>query len=95
MNNFQNPFLNPYGFQPQYQTMPQSMPVQQVVRVSGENGARSYQMGANSSVLLLDETEPIVWLKTTDGASYAIIINLSIPTPNPDIGGIPCSIELK
>ena len=43
---------------------------QEVIRVNGRNGAEAYQMAPNSSILLLDETAPIVWLKTTDGASY-------------------------
>lgn len=43
---------------------------QRVVRVSGRPGAEAYQMAPNSEVLLLDETAPIVWLKTTDGAGY-------------------------
>jgi hypothetical protein len=73
MNAFQNPFLNPYVFGQQYQQIPQSIPATQVVKVSGENGARSYQMGANSSALLLDETGTMVWLATTDGAGYKTV----------------------
>jgi hypothetical protein len=46
------------------------IPPQQVVKVSGENGARAYPMGANSSALLLDESGLIAWLVTTDGAGY-------------------------
>ena len=42
----------------------------EIVKVNGENGAKAYQMAPNSSALLLDETEPVVWLKTTDGAGY-------------------------
>lgn len=42
----------------------------QIIRVNGENGARALQMQPNSSVLLLDETGPIVWLAQTDGAGY-------------------------
>lgn len=61
-----------YNYQPYpsmytaYSTAPKS----EVVRVNGRNGAEAYQMAPNSSVLLLDETAPIVWLKVTDGASY-------------------------
>lgn len=43
---------------------------QQVIRVNGKNGAEAYQLPPNSSILLLDETAPIVWLKMTDGAGY-------------------------
>ena len=75
--NYQNPFINPYGFgqqmpQPFPQQTPQ-MPAQQVVRDSGENGARAYQIGANSSALLLDESGMMVWLVTSDGAGYKTV----------------------
>ena len=43
---------------------------QQVVKVNGRNGAEMFQMAANSSALLLDESAPIIWLATTDGAGY-------------------------
>lgn len=46
---------------------------QEVVRVNGKNGAQAYQMPPNSSILLLDVTAPIVWLKITDGAGYPTI----------------------
>lgn len=51
---------------------------QEVIRVNGRNGAEAYQMAPNSSILLLDETAPIVWLKTTDGASYATVTGYTI-----------------
>lgn len=44
-----------------------------VVRVNGWNGANSYALAPNSSILLLDETAPIVYLKTTDGAGYGTV----------------------
>ena len=79
--NYQNPFLNPYGFGQQMpgQYMQPGMqqavpaPAQQVVRVNGENGARAFQIGANSSALLLDESGTMVWLVTSDGAGYRTI----------------------
>ena len=67
--NYQNPFINPYGV-PQYQQPVMPAPVQQVVRVNGENGARAYQIGPNSSAMLLDEGGLMVWLVTSDGAGY-------------------------
>ena len=39
----------------------------QVTRVNGKGGAEAFRMAPNSSVLLMDEHDPIVWLKTTDG----------------------------
>ena len=71
--NYNNPFINPYGMAPQYQ--PPVMPAapQQVVRVNGENGARAYQIGANSSAMLLDESGLMVWLVTSDGAGWKTV----------------------
>lgn len=68
-NPYVNPYVNPYGFAQQQQ----AQPVQQVVRVNGENGARTYQLGANSSALLLDESGLMVWLVTSDGAGYKTV----------------------
>ena len=45
-------------------------PPMRVVRVSGRPGADAFQMSPKSEALLLDETAPIVGLKTTDGAGY-------------------------
>lgn len=84
MNGFQ---FNPYGFmQPQYPVQNQ----QQVTKVNGENGAKAYQMGANSSALLLDESGTMVWLVTSDGAGYRTVMPYDIKphevVPVPDLG---------
>ena len=65
-----NPYLNPYGIQPQYQQYQQPV---SVTKVNGENGARAYQIGPNSSALLLDESGTMVWLCITDGAGYKTV----------------------
>ena len=51
-------------YQPPYQ---QSF---QITKVNGENGAKAFQMPPNSSIILLDESNPKVYIKETDGASY-------------------------
>ena len=69
--NYINPVYNPYGFSQQFQ---QPVPAQQqVTRVNGENGARTYQLGPNSSALLLDESGLMVWVVTSDGAGYKTV----------------------
>ena len=50
------------AIQPQAQT--------KVVEVTGRAGAEAYQLGPDSSILLLDNTAPIVWLVKSDGAGY-------------------------
>lgn len=70
---------------------------QQIVRVNGENGARTYQMMPNSSALLLDETAPLVWLAQTGGAGYKTVtpfkIEPYVPEPEPDFKDILKRIE--
>lgn len=70
-----------YGYQPQYSYMQRQ---QSIVKVNGENGAKAYQMAPNSSVLLLDENAPIVWLKTTDGAGYPNLVPYDIAPHQPE-----------
>jgi hypothetical protein len=80
--NYQNPFINPFGYgqtmpgqymQPAVQQPAQQDPQRQVDRVNGENGARAYAMGPYSSALLLDESGTLVWMVTTDGAGYKTV----------------------
>lgn len=77
---------NPCNFVPQI-TMP--APHYEVNKVHGENGADAFQMGPNSSVLLLDETAPIIWFVQTDSAGYKTKtpydISLHIPEPSPEM----------
>ena len=96
MNGFQN-FMNPYGMIQPYQTPPVMGQQSQVVRVSGENGARAYQMGANSSALLLDESGLLVWLVTSDGAGYKTVAPYDIKPhkaeEQPDYGTLESRIK--
>ena len=57
---------------------------QEIVHVTGENGARAFQMAPNSSVLLLDDTAPIVWVAQTDGAGYKTVTPYSITPYQPE-----------
>lgn len=70
------------------QSYPQTYPRQEVIRVNGKGGAEAFVMSPNSSVLLLDENSPIIWLKTTDGAGYPSLTPYTITPykeePQPD-----------
>lgn len=76
------PYVNPFM---QY-SMPQHT---EIIKVNGKNGAEAYNMMPNSSILLLDETEPIVWLAQTDGAGYKTLKPYTItpyqPEPQVDV----------
>lgn len=74
MNYFENGFGPQYGAgMPQNNYGMQTPQRCEVIRVNGRNGADTLRLAPNSSVLLLDENEPLVWLKTTDGAGYATV----------------------
>ena len=76
MPNMPNYYPAPFSRQAQGQTAPP--PQMEVIVVHGQGGADAFQMGPNSSVLLLDDTAPVVWLKKTDGAGYATLIDYDI-----------------
>lgn len=69
----------------------------EIVRVNGENGARAYQLPPNSSALMLDEHEPLVWLKTTDGAGYPSLTPYTItpyaPAPAANSGELEARVK--
>lgn len=78
MNN--NFGMNPYNqFQPRQQGFPgqpqmfSGQQSQNLIRVTGMDGAKAYQMPANSSVALFDEGEDIFYVKTTDGAGFPTV----------------------
>ena len=104
--NYQNPFLNPYGFgqqmpgqymQPGIQQQPAQLPQRQVDRVNGENGARAFALGPYSSAMLLDESGTIVWMVTTDGAGYKTIAPYDIlphkEAPAPDYSDLESRVK--
>lgn len=80
-NSYQTMGYSPYNYAP---VSPQNAAgaVQgvggQIIRVNGRNGADALKLAPNSSVLLMDENDPIVWLKVTDGAGYATVTPYSI-----------------
>lgn len=74
------------------------MPQQcQITRVNGKNGADAYRLAPNSAILLLDEADPIVWLKTTDGAGYATTTPYAItpyqPAPAVDVQSLESRVK--
>lgn len=81
MGYFGNPYqpmgYNQYGgYAPmgmQSTAQPQQGIACQITRVNGRNGADAFRMAPNSSILLMDENDPIVWLKQTDGAGYPTV----------------------
>ncbi len=69
-NQLYNPQMNNQQFLPQIQT-------QNLIRVNGIEGAKAYQMSANSIVSLFDANEDIMYIKSTDGAGFPSIRTFS------------------
>ena len=88
----QNPF-NPYQMNPAYANQIsnnlRTVNTYQIIKVNGRGGADAFQMPPNSQTLLLDETQPILWLKQTDGAGYPTVTAYDIKpheeVPVPDM----------
>lgn len=82
-NNYNSPYINPvttgYSYSNGF-----SQSRQEIIKVNGEAGARAYQLAPNSSILLLDESQPLVWLKVTDGAGYPTITPYKIEPYTPE-----------
>ena len=69
-NQYYNPQMNNQQIYPQVQT-------QNLIRVNGIEGAKAYQMSANSIVSLFDANEDIMYIKSTDGAGFPSIRTFS------------------
>ena len=73
MYNMNAPYNIPqFGYQPNQIFNPVQQAVQ-LVKVSGIDGAKAYQMPPNSSVALFHESEDILYVKSTDGAGFPTI----------------------
>lgn len=69
-----------------------NLPRYNIIQVNGQKGAETLQMAPNSKVLLLDETDPLIWFVQTDGAGYKTVTPYSItpyqPAPPVDLNSL-------
>ena len=68
-------YQSPYTAQPYLDRLAQMQQTQQgsrdgLIRVTGIEGAKAYQMPPNSRVALFDDTDDVVIIKVTDGAGF-------------------------
>lgn len=80
---YQQPFHNPY-LQGNY-SQPIQLQPQQVTQVNGRASAEAIRMAPNSSVLVMDNTAPVVYLCMSDGIgtvsvqAYDIVLHKDKP----------------
>ena len=83
---------NPYGLFNSQQPIAPIPQRREIDKVNGKNGAEMYAIAPDSSVLLLDLNNPIVWFVQTDSAGYKTIIPYDIKPheeePAPDVKSI-------
>ena len=70
-SNYNSSYINPVSAGQGFNGQPYK---QEITEVYGLQGAQTYQMPPNSSCMLLDASEPITYIKKTDGAGSASII---------------------
>lgn len=68
--------------------MPQQMQNTGLVRVTGIDGARAYQMPPNSVSALFDDTQDVFYIKSTDSGGFGTIkgyqfVPIEPPSPTP------------
>lgn len=76
-------YANLYG-QRQQPTQTNVLPQQQVIQVDGRASIDTLQMSPNSSILIMDKSQPIVWLCVSDGLGKVTASAYDI-TPHQDI----------
>lgn len=76
MTSMYQPYQQPWGGAYPQPTCPQpsyQKPVEGLVRVTGLDGAKMYQLPPNSSMPLFDANGDVFYVKTTDGAGFYTI----------------------
>ena len=69
-----NPFaINQNQFQPIINQPMMPAPQMEIQKVNGEESAKAFPIGPNSSVILLDMTNPLIWVITTDASGYKTV----------------------
>lgn len=61
-------------------------PLQQIEiqKVMGEESARNYPLAPNSSIILLDANNPLIWVVTTDASGYKTVNPFTITPYTPE-----------
>lgn len=71
-----SPYLTPVinnPVVPNYQPVQSPVPQRHIDCVNGKDSAYAFQMGPNSSAILVDNLEPKIWIVTTDASGYKAV----------------------
>ncbi len=92
--NYNPYYTNPVNSMvPNYQpVIPAQGPHMEIQRVNGKESAYAYSIGPNSSVILVDNLAPKIWIVTTDSSGYKAITGFKI-IPDDEESAEPIQIE--
>ena len=82
--------MQPSAFQPQGMAQP---PVNNIIKVSGMDGAKAYQLPPNSFVVLLHDSEDVMYIKSTDGAGFPTIRTFTFTEKKEEPAAAPSSAD--
>lgn len=82
MFSLYNPYGEPYGMSRQqrydnilnggtYSTQPNQPPMNNIIWVQGEAGAKAFQIPPNSNIILMDNDDLVLYVKSTDNVGLA------------------------
>lgn len=95
-----NPYLPPYSTSIPSPVMNPVIPAinapqMDIQKVNGEESARAFPMGPNSSVILLDTVQPLIWVVTTDASGYKSINPFTITPYVPEEPVSPADLKIQ
>ena len=82
-----NPYTyNPYAINNPVQPIQFSAPapIMEIPKVNGEESARAFNIGPNSSVILMDNDKPLIWVVVTDASGFKTVTPFTISPYTPE-----------
>lgn len=85
-----NNYFNPYNYTP-FNNLPYAVsqaqlpaPTMEIPKVNGEESARAFSIGPNSSVILMDNDKPLIWVVVTDASGFKTVTPFVISPYTPE-----------
>ena len=66
-------FNTPTPVSPAMQTPPAYLPRMEIAKVAGIDSAKAFSIGPNSSAILMDMNEPLIYVIVTDASGYKTV----------------------
>ena len=87
MSNYPcNPYASYTAYTPYAINNPIQLPAptMEIPKVNGEESARAFNIGPNSSVILMDNDKPLIWVVVTDASGFKTVTPFTITPYTPE-----------